>query len=57
MSFYARYVLPRLIDLVMRSKADTAERVKLIPQAFGVVLEIGIGSALNVPHLGTREGR
>jgi ubiquinone/menaquinone biosynthesis C-methylase UbiE len=50
MSFYSRVVLPRLIDLVMRNKADAAERAKLVPVASGVVLEIGVGSALNVPH-------
>lgn len=50
MSFYSRAVLPRLIDLVMRNKADAAERAKLVPLASGTVLEIGIGSALNVPH-------
>src|SRR6266536_2120031 len=48
MSVYAKYVLPRLTDLVMRSKADAAERAKLIPLASGVVLEVGIGSALNL---------
>jgi ubiquinone/menaquinone biosynthesis C-methylase UbiE len=49
-SFYGRVVLPRLIDLVMRNKADAAERAKLVPLASGTVLEVGIGSALNVPH-------
>lgn len=50
MGLYAKYVLPRLTDLVMRNKADAAERATLIPLASGVVLEIGIGSALNVPY-------
>jgi ubiquinone/menaquinone biosynthesis C-methylase UbiE len=43
-------ILPRLIDLVMRNKADAAERARLVPLAAGRVLEIGIGSALNVPY-------
>lgn len=52
MNIYARYVLPRLTDLVMRNKADAAERAKLMPLASGVVLEVGIGSALNLPFYG-----
>ena len=50
MSFYGRVVLPRLIDLVMGNKAATAERAKLVPVASGTVLEIGVGSARNMPH-------
>ncbi len=50
MSVWGRVILPRLIDLVMRNKADAAERARLVPLAAGRVLEIGIGSALNVPY-------
>lgn len=52
MSLYAKYLLPRLIDFAMSSKATTAERTRLIPLASGVVLEIGAGSALNLPFYG-----
>lgn len=52
MGIYARHVLPRIIDLVMRGRTITAERAKVVPGASGKVLEIGIGSGLGIAFYG-----
>jgi ubiquinone/menaquinone biosynthesis C-methylase UbiE len=49
MGVYERYILPRIINCTMQNRMVAEERSKLVPLAAGTVLEIGIGSALNVP--------
>ncbi len=47
---YGRCVLPHLIDFAMKHDAATRLREAYVPKASGVVLEVGIGSGLNVSH-------
>lgn len=48
MGLYGRYVLPKLLDFAMRQKPIMMQREKVVPQARGRVLEIGVGSGLNL---------
>lgn len=50
MGFYNRYILPCCLDKSCSIRPITRQREKVVPLAAGTVLEIGIGSGLNLPH-------
>lgn len=52
MSLYERWILPPLLDLVMRQRQLEKYRRQVISKARGRVLEIGVGSGLNLPLYG-----
>ena len=49
MSFYDKYILPKVLNCTCASKPIRYQRDKIVPLAEGVVLDVGIGSGLNVP--------
>ncbi len=50
MNLYNKYILPKAINWACSQKPSMKQREKIIPLASGNVLEIGVGSGLNLPY-------
>jgi ubiquinone/menaquinone biosynthesis C-methylase UbiE len=57
MGLYENWVLPRLLDLAMRNQILDNYRHSAITPARGLVLEIGVGSGMNLPLYGPAVAR
>jgi ubiquinone/menaquinone biosynthesis C-methylase UbiE len=49
MGFYDKYLLPKLVHFSCSQNPSMRQREKIVPLAQGRVLEIGIGTGLNIP--------
>lgn len=50
MNPYEKYILPHFINVACGMKPITYQRKKVVPEASGRILEVGMGSGLNMPY-------
>lgn len=50
MNLYERFLLPSLVTSACSCSPIDKQRQKIVPAAAGVVLELGFGAGLNLPH-------
>lgn len=50
MNFYEQHCLPHLLNFACGMKTIRQQRAEIVPLATGRVLEVGMGSGLNIPY-------
>jgi len=53
MGWYGEHIFPHLMEWVMRGEEFQKQRSLVLARAYGMVLEIGFGTGLNLPHYPT----